>query len=40
MRIWAPEDFLEQEGLHRMVRDEGEEFLENVLARRAKAGEA
>jgi DNA-binding transcriptional regulator/RsmH inhibitor MraZ len=40
MRIWAPEDFLEQADLHRMVRDEGEEFLAEVQARRARAGTA
>ncbi len=40
MRIWAPEDLLDEAGLHRMVRAEAEDFLVEVQARRANGGAA
>ncbi len=40
MRIFAPEDYLEQPKLHRMIRMEGEAFLAEVAERRAAGGTA
>lgn len=40
MRIWAPEDYLEQPRLHRMIREEGEAFLAEVAGRRSNGGKA